>query len=123
MHPRDGNTGIKHRPSTKPAVGELVGAYEDGFADGFIAGARHAELTMRDFGHFPRYPARPQEAMARAVKHMTGSEKKRVGKKDPKMARALRKANSMGRKKSGGFKKGWSQGKIMRKAHQLRRRM
>jgi hypothetical protein len=50
-------------------------------------------------------------------------KRKRVGKKDPKMARALRKANSMGRKKSGGFKKGWSQGKIMRKAHQLRRKM
>ena len=50
-------------------------------------------------------------------------KKKRVGKKDPKMARALRKANKMGRKKSGGFKKGWSQGKIMRKAHQLRRKM
>lgn len=48
---------------------------------------------------------------------------KRVGKKDPKMARALRKANAMGRKKAGGFKKGWSQGKIMRKAHQLRRKM
>lgn len=48
---------------------------------------------------------------------------KRKGKSDPKMARALRKANSMGRKKAGGFKKGWSQGKIMSKAHQLRRRM
>jgi len=48
---------------------------------------------------------------------------KRKGKKDPKMARALRKANSMGRKKNGGFKKGWSQGMIMKKAHQLRRRM
>ena len=51
------------------------------------------------------------------------AKKKRVGKKDPKMARALRKANAMGRKKNGGFKKGWSQGKIMRKAHQLRRKM
>jgi len=49
--------------------------------------------------------------------------KKRVGKKDPKMARALKKANAMGRKKAGGFKKGWNQGKIMRKAHQLRRKM
>ena len=48
---------------------------------------------------------------------------KRVGKKDPKMAKALRKANSLGRKKSGGFKKGYSQAKIMKKAHQLRRRM
>ena len=48
---------------------------------------------------------------------------KRKGKSDPKMARALKKANAMGRKKTGGFKKGWSQGKIMRKAHQLRRKM
>jgi len=48
---------------------------------------------------------------------------KRVGKKDPKMSRALAKANKMGRKKAGGFKKGWNQGKIMSKAHQLRRKM
>ncbi len=51
------------------------------------------------------------------------TRKKRVGKKDPKMARALRKANSMGRKKNKSFKKGWNQRKIMVKAHQLRRRM
>tara|TARA_R100000664_G_C2673010_1_gene84224 strand:+ start:40 stop:279 length:240 start_codon:yes stop_codon:yes gene_type:complete len=48
---------------------------------------------------------------------------KRKGKKDPKMAKALKKANALGRKKNGSFKKGWSQGKIMRKAHQLRRKM
>ena len=59
----------------------------------------------------------PSKASSRAV------PKKRVGKSDPKMARALKKANAMGRKKAGGFKKGWSQGKIMRKAHQLRRKM
>ena len=55
-----------------------------------------------------------------AVKRM---KPRRKGKPDPKMARALRKANSMGRKKSGGYKKGWSQAKIMKKAHQLRRKM
>jgi len=48
---------------------------------------------------------------------------KRKGKSDPKMARALKKANAMGRKKNKSFKKGWNQGKIMSKAHQLRRRM
>jgi len=48
---------------------------------------------------------------------------RKKGKSDPKMARALTRANKMGRKKAGGFKKGWSQGKIMRKAHQLRRKM
>jgi hypothetical protein len=47
----------------------------------------------------------------------------RKGTPDPKMSRALVKANKMGRKKAGGYKKGWNQGKIMRKAHQLRRKM
>ena len=50
-------------------------------------------------------------------------KKKRKGRPDPKMARALRRANKMGRKKSGGYKKGWSQAKIMKKAHHLRRRL
>ena len=47
----------------------------------------------------------------------------RGGKKDPKMARALRKANSMMRTKSGKLRKGKTQADIMRKAHQLRRKM
>jgi len=51
------------------------------------------------------------------------SKPNRKGKSDPKMARALKKANAMGRKKNKSFKKGWNQGKIMSKAHQLRRRM
>ena len=62
-------------------------------------------------------------SMPGAPKVAKSKKPKKVGKKDPKMARALRKANSMGRKKSGGFKKGWSQKKIMSKAHQLKRRM
>ena len=48
---------------------------------------------------------------------------KRVGKKDPKMARALKKANSIGRTKAGKLRKGYTQAKIMKKAHQLRRKM
>jgi len=59
----------------------------------------------------------------RATGKSPAPKRKRKGKPDPKMARALRKANSMGRKKSGGFRKGWSQGKIMKRAHQLRRKM
>jgi predicted NAD-dependent protein-ADP-ribosyltransferase YbiA (DUF1768 family) len=39
------------------------------------------------------------------------------------MARALGKANAMGRKKNGGLKKGWDQAKIMSTAHKLRRKM
>lgn len=47
----------------------------------------------------------------------------RKGVSNPKMSRALVKANKMGKKKAGGFKKGWNQSKIMKKAHQLRRKM
>lgn len=50
-------------------------------------------------------------------------QRKKAGKKDPKMAKALRKANKMMRTKSGKLRKGVSQGDIMRKAHKLRRKM
>lgn len=59
----------------------------------------------------------------REVKKQGKKLVKRSGKKDPKMARALKKANQLGRKKNGGFKKGYSQARIMKKAHQIRRRM
>jgi hypothetical protein len=112
MHPRNSNTGILDRTRTKPAVGGFVGVFEDAFAAGYAAGMRHASEGLRsDVQSIARRGAQKR------------AKAKRVGKKDPKMARALRKANSMGRKKSGGFKKGWSQGKIMKKAHQIRRRM
>lgn len=48
---------------------------------------------------------------------------KRKGKSDPKMAKALRKANALGRTKAGKLRKGYTQAKIMKKAHQLRRKM
>jgi hypothetical protein len=56
-------------------------------------------------------------------KKLARSARKRAGKKDPKMARALRKANAWGRTKSGRMRKGVTQAKIMKKAHQLRRKM
>lgn len=48
---------------------------------------------------------------------------KRKGTPNPKMARALKKANAWGRTKSGTLRKGVTQGDIMRKAHKLRRSM
>ena len=53
----------------------------------------------------------------------TPQSKPRSRKKDPKMARALRQANIKGRKKNGSLKKGWSQGRIMKTAHVIKRRM
>lgn len=48
---------------------------------------------------------------------------KRKGTPDPKLSRALKKANEWGRLKSGKLRKGVSQGDIMSKAHKLRRKM
>jgi hypothetical protein len=48
---------------------------------------------------------------------------KRKGTPNPKMARALKRANDWGRTKSGKLRKGVSQGDIMRKAHAYRRKM
>jgi hypothetical protein len=88
--------------------------------------APEVRLTMEEYealvqGHMNAHGMNTKK-QNRALPRVS-KKAKRSGKKDPKMARALRKANAMGRKKSGGFKKGWSQGKIMKKAHQLRRKM
>ena len=50
-------------------------------------------------------------------------KQKRKGTPDPKMAKALKKANAMGRTKSGKMRKGYDQARIMRTAHKLRRKM
>ena len=81
-----------------------------------------AEVTM-SLEEYLRLVGSASSDPNQKIRKVQKISKKRVGKKDPKMARALRKANAMGRKKSGGYKKGWSQGKIMKKAHQLKRRM
>ncbi len=88
--------------------------------------AARVTMTVEEYLEIMRIIGERGPALVEGVREVKRTGKKlfkRKGKKDPKMARALRKANSMGRKKSGGFKKGWSQGKIMRKAHQLRRKM
>jgi hypothetical protein len=64
-----------------------------------------------------------RDDLADLVKLPSKKKAKRVGKKDPKMARALKKANAIGRTKAGKLRKGYSQAKIMKKAHQLRRKM
>jgi len=81
-----------------------------------------AEVTMSLEEYLALVGSSPGSS-TRGTGKSTAVKPRRKGKSDPKMARALKKANAMGRKKAGGFKKGWSQGKIMRKAHQLRRKM
>lgn len=64
-----------------------------------------------------------RDDLADLVKLPAKKKAKRVGKKDPKMARALKKANAIGRTKAGKLRKGYTQARIMKKAHQLRRKM
>ena len=80
-------------------------------------------MTVEEYLDLIEKAAQGGKQVIRGARKVSKAVKKRTGKKDPKMGRALKKANAMGRKKSGGFKKGWSQGKIMKKAHQLRRKM
>jgi hypothetical protein len=48
---------------------------------------------------------------------------KKSRKKDPKMARAMKKAHAKAKKKDGSFRSGWDQGKLMAHAHKLKRKM
>jgi hypothetical protein len=80
-------------------------------------------MTVEEYLDLIDKAAQGGKQITRGVRKVSRAVKKRTGKKDPKMAKALRKANSLGRKKSGGFKKGYSQARIMKKAHALRRKM
>ena len=88
--------------------------------------AAEVRMTVQEYLELIGKLAEQGVIVAESVKTIRKEGKKvlkRKGKPDPKMARALKKANALGRKKSGGFKKGYSQARIMKKAHQLRRKM
>ena len=116
MHPRNGYSGKRDRSSIISAVGEILAAEVRMTVEEYLE-------ILRIIGEQGPGIVSGVREVKRSGKKLARSVRKRTGKKDPKMAKALRKANSMGRKKSGGYKKGWSQGKIMKKAHQLRRKM
>ena len=62
----------------------------------------------------------PVRAVDKAVKKKV---KRGSTQASRKLSRALKQINNKARKKSGGFKKGWSQTKVMKEAHKLSRRM
>ena len=109
MQLRENHSGYSSKPFTFPDLGELMA---------------EVRLTMEEYRALLRLQSSERESEGTRLSNRSRSiNRKRKGKPDPKMARALRKANQLGRKKSGGFKKGYSQAKIMKKAHQLRRKM
>lgn len=81
-------------------------------------------MSVEEYLDLIERAAQGGKQVVRGARKVRGAVRKaRKGKKDPKMARALRKANSMMRTKSGKLRKGATQAKIMKKAHQLRRKM
>lgn len=50
------------------------------------------------------------------------SQKKRKGRKDPKLGRAMKAAHARAKKKNGDFRKGWNKSRMMSYAHKLRSR-
>jgi len=82
---------------------------------------RNMMLTPDEYLALRRIISSERESEGASLKTPPSSHKKRKG--DPKMSRALRQANIRGRKKNGKLKKGWSQGKIMKTAHRIKRGM
>tara|TARA_Y100000401_G_C8321873_1_gene225814 strand:- start:572 stop:850 length:279 start_codon:yes stop_codon:yes gene_type:complete len=85
--------------------------YTAGFAAGYLQGSQATRISIDRGTDVP------------PTQRKSSKKPKRKGKSDPKMSRALKKANEWGRTKSGKLRKGVSQGDIMSKAHQLRRKM
>ena len=110
MHPRDGNTGILDRPSTKPTVGGLVPEVR-------MTVEEYLDLLERTATNVKRVGR-----AARTIQKETRPARRKAGKAVKGMAAALKKANAKARKKNGSFKKGYDQARVMRMAHQIRRR-
>ena len=84
--------------------------YRDGFMDGWNAaqgGTRIEDVVIPGSKSRPSPRKRSRTSTAR----------------DGKLSRALKTVNGRARKKNGSFKKGWTQGRVMREAHKLVRKM
>lgn len=79
-------------------------------------------LTMEEYQALLRMQSSERESEGARLADRR-ARPKRKGTPNPKMARALKKANSQLRTKSGKLRKGVSQGDVMRRAHALRRKM
>jgi hypothetical protein len=110
MHFRKRYSGILDRPSTKPAVGGLVPEVR-------MTVEEYLDLLERTASNVKRVGR-----AARTIQKETRPARKRAGKAVKGMAAALKKANAKARKKNGSFKKGYDQARVMRMAHQIRRR-
>lgn len=61
-------------------------------------------------------------AYSEPVRRTDRKVRKRAGTALKGMKSALKRANAKARKKNGSFKKGWTQARVMKEAHRIRRR-
>jgi len=87
-----------------------------------VIGMAEVRLTMEEYQALLRLQGSERESEGTRLSNRTRSKPKRKGTPLKGMKAALTKANAMARKKDGSFKKGWTQAKVMSKAHKIRRR-
>jgi hypothetical protein len=80
-------------------------------------------LTTEEYAALLRLQSSERESEGARLADRKSGGKRRRGKTDPRMSKALKMANDKARKKNGDFRKGYNQKKLMQLAHKLRRRM
>ena len=118
MHPRNRDTGIFNRPSTKPTVGAFVPDVRMSVEE-YLALVEAAQVSV---GTRALTPVVGRKAGRRVAKAGARTQRRASGTALKGMSAALKKANKMARKKNGDFKKGWNQKKVMKTAHRIRRK-
>ena len=87
-----------------------MGAWEDGFAAGFQHGLTSAGFTGT------RTSSVPRATSGRRTRTST-----RIRKKNPALSRAMKKAYKKSHTKSGKFRKGWNQSRMLKYAHKIKK--
>jgi len=111
MHFGNFYPSICDRSSTIPTVGGILAAEVRMSVEEYL---QLIEATAKNVKRVGK--------AARTIKRETRPARKGAKRAMKGMAKALRQANAKARKKNGSFKKGYDQARVMRMAHQIRRR-
>ncbi len=86
--------------------------------------AAEVRMTVEEYLDLLERTASNVKRVSRAagtIQKETRPARRKAGKALKGMASALKKANAKARKKNGRFKKGWTQARVMKEAHRIRR--
>lgn len=82
--------------------------WEDGFKAGWGAALGYSPEVVEQLPMTPK------------VRKAQSAAKKRRGKKNPKLSRAMKKAYARSHTKSGRFRKGWDRSRMLKYAHKIK---